>query len=185
MAIRPSFRARSDGTIVVSLPSWIRTLLLELFGELERLFAADAASAPVDPLEEITGLRPERTSLPENPVLARLRPEGYSADVEGGQAAADFRRFTEADLAALQRQRVATVREALRDRDRFELTSASAQDWLGALNDLRLALGTALALPEGEYVPPDDSQAEAYQMYQLLTDLQVRLLGALGAPDEF
>jgi len=192
VVVRPSFKALAGGRVGVRLPSWLRTLLVQQFGALSELLADPAgpdtaATTPQDPLAAITGIGADAPSAPDDPVLHRLRPDGYLPEVEDGAAAAEFRRFTEADLAGLQQQRLATVRETLESGDRFELDPEQAQAWLGALNDLRLALGTRLEVTDDQDAPPaaGDPRAGAFEIYGLLGTLQHLLLVALGAPSEY
>jgi len=185
VTIRPSFRGHGDGSVTVRLPSWLRSLLRGQFEEFAEVLDGEAPDEPRDPLEALTGLRAGPVRPPADPILRRLRPDAYASDVDGGQAAVDFRRFTELDLAALQRQRVLSIRETLSEGDKFDLSPGQAQDWLGALNDLRLAIGTVLDVSEEpEPVPDSDEEARAYEIYHLLGNLQHMLLVALGAPPD-
>lgn len=190
---RQAFRAHGDGSVTVRLPSWLRRLLAEQLADLDRLLAEHDPAAgsagpdgPVDPLAAITGLTGADGGAPQDPVLMRLRPSGYSADADP-EANREFRRFTEADLAAVQRARIAAVRESVLAGDRLHLNQEQAQAWLGALNDLRLALGTRLDITEDPVAEPgpDHPLAGTYERYHLLGALQHQLLVALGAPDEF
>lgn len=184
---RPVFTGHEDGSVTVRLPEWLRRLLVEQSGELDRLLAGgDPATGPPDPLEAITGLTSGDGRRPDDPVLLRLRPDGYRAS-DDPAAAREFRRFTEADLAGLQRARLATVRETALGGDRVRLDPGQAQSWLGAINDLRLALGTRLDVTEdpADEPGPDDPLAGAFELYHLLGALQHQLLVALGAPDAF
>jgi hypothetical protein len=185
VVIRPRFDAHDDGSVAMRLPSWLRALLREQFDGFVGYLGHGSVEATGDPLEELTGIRSGPVSPPDDAVLRRLRPDAYAADVEGGRAAQEFRRFTESDLAALQRQRVESVRETLVEGDKVLLSPGQAQDWLGALNDLRLALGTALDVPED----PADTHSEGddlarFEFYSLLSHLQYLLLVALGAPPD-
>ena len=64
------------------------------------------------------------------------------------------------------------------------LTDPEARAWLGALNDLRLALGSRLAITEDaaeEFaaLPDDDPRAATYHVYDWLTFLQDSLVRSL------
>lgn len=57
--------------------------------------------------------------------------------------------------------------------------------WLAALNDLRLVLGVRLGVTETTRYDPEDSDAQAAQMYLVydwLTYLQDRLLNVMEPP---
>ena len=79
-------------------------------------------------------------------MLARLFPDAYPDDQE---AAAEFRRYTE---SGLRESKQSNARTALATLDapgtEHRLTDVEVQAWLGALNDLRLALGTRLDVTE-------------------------------------
>lgn len=186
--LRPGFAGQPDGSVVARLPGWLRRLLTEQFAELDALLAAhEPAVAADDPLALLTGLTGGSGEAPTDPVLARLRPDGYRPEADpGGEQARDFRRFTETDLAGLQRARLATAREAVGGADRFVLDPDAAQALLGALNDLRLALGTRLEVREDDppRPPRGDPRRAAHEVYALLGGLQHELLVALGAPRE-
>lgn len=66
---------------------------------------------------------------------------------------------------------------------RVELAPAEAEAWLMAVNDVRLALGTALEVAEDmpEQLPPDDPRTDHLPVYHWLTWLQDSLVGVLSA----
>jgi hypothetical protein len=122
------------------------------------------------------------TEPPADPALARLFPDAYgpgpdekpdgsmSAGGEGAaraeearSASAEFRRYTENDLRARKREDgLAMVRalDGLAPGDRGAVLTLEPDDsrqWLGALNDLRLAIGTRLEVT-------DDSDSELYRL---------------------
>ena len=68
---------------------------------------------------------------------------------------------------------------------RVELTEDDAQAWIGAVNDIRLALGTILGIgPDGpDRLPAGHPMAPHLEVYQWLTVLQEYLvLGLMGKP---
>ncbi|HEX7354416.1 MAG TPA: DUF2017 family protein [Mycobacteriales bacterium] len=184
---RGPFQRHRDGTVGVRLPAGLRQVLLDQMRQLDQLLdtgsGQEASSDPLAELTGMTGVTGER-ARPDDPALLRLRPDAYAADVDGGRAAAEFRRFTEADLEALQRARVSAVLDTLAGGDRFDLDAEQAQAWVGALNDLRLAQASRLGIEDDdalERLPP----TPALQLFVLLGGLLHDLLVALGAPDEF
>lgn len=128
-----------------------------LLGELLLLLEADEDATPhdTDPLAELTGLDdsvdpPER---PTDPALARLLPDAYADDPD---RAAEFRRYTESELRSGKQQAVRAVLESLPpEGGRVVLTPELADAWLGALNDLRLTIGTRLDVTEDSYAELD------------------------------
>ena len=135
--------------------------LLELIAT--QLPAERKASA--DPLADLVGLPPAEVDAPEDPALARLFPDAYRTDLPGSavpgaaEAAAEFRRFTQADLATGKRAALQTVLEGLQPLldggGELVLDRDEADAWLGALNDIRLTLGSRLDVTED----PDDELA--------------------------
>ena len=171
----------------------IRTLVgqvAELLGSGEEATAGEA-TAGEDPLEgswdspeefaAMLGLSTS-TNAPEDPVLARLLPDGYRDDPE---AAGDFRRYTEQDLrsgkVAAARTVLATLPE---DGGHILLSADDAQAWLRAINDVRLALGVRLSITEDfqermGQLEPDDPRSAYFWVYDWLTYLQETLVRAL------
>ena len=152
----------------------LRQLVDELLGLVEEPEVSD------DPLQAFVGLPPGEVPQPEDPVLRRLLPDAYRDDPE---AAGDFRRYTDADLRAGKRANAATVRACLPAQPgRMTLDRDQADAWLGCLNDLRLALGTALGVTE-ETEPddydPDEPAFQALSVYSWLGWLQESLLSCL------
>ncbi len=122
------------------------------------------------------------TNAPEDPVLARLLPDGYRDDAE---AAGDFRRYTEQDLRSGKVAAARTVLATLPEDGGHVLLSADdAQAWLRAINDVRLALGVRLSITEDfqermDQLEPDDPRSAYFWVYDWLTYLQETLVRAL------
>ncbi len=182
---RGPFSAHRDGSIGVRLAGGLRQLLLSQLRDLDQLLTTTTdAAGPVDPLAELTGMTStDERATPDDPALRRLRPDAYAADVEDGRAAAEYRRLAGGELEALQRGRVAVVLDTLTRGDRFDLSAEEAQSWVGALNDLRLVLGSRLGVTEDDYAALAPSPA--LQLFLVLGTLLHRLLVVLGAPDEY
>lgn len=176
-----SVRRRGSGvnvTLAGEEAGVLRVLLLELDALL------DAEDRPKDPLEALTGITDGPVEAPEDPALARLLPEGYRDDPE---AAASLRRLTDGEL---RQGKSAAAQEVLRALDRLpqrggklKLDAEGVQVWVGALNDLRLVLGTRLDVTE-ESDPlgghrPEDPDAAPYAIYQWLTMIQDNLVQTL------
>jgi hypothetical protein len=133
-----------------------------------------------DPLAALVGLPSGDVDAPDNPVLARLLPEAYRDDPA---AAGDFRRYTDSDLRATKRTDARAVLDSLPStKGRLELDRDQADRWLGALNDMRLALGTSLDVSEDlelEDLEEDDPRLQALSVYSWLGYLQESLLSCL------
>ncbi len=132
----------------------------------------------------LTGLgEPESPpSPPRDPISSRLFPEAYPDDPA---AARDFRRFTEADVRAAKLANARALLDSLPEGGgSIALDDEASAAWLGALNDARLALGTALDVDENTYdelvrLEPDEPRAQRLWVYVWLGDLQDSLLQVL------
>jgi hypothetical protein len=184
------FRRRRGGTIEADLSEVEAVVLASAARDLAALLGQDEDVEPEDdPLAAAVGLPSGDVRRPDDPALARLLPDAYRADAGQGEdaaaAAAEFRRYTEADLRAGKRAHAAVVVEALAalpDGGRLRLDRGQADAWLGCLNDLRLVLGTRLEVTEDtalEALPDDDPRAPALQVYGWLGWLQESLLECL------
>ncbi len=168
------FAAAPDG-VLVDLDPWRWRLALYLT-DLEAVLGPEP-SVPDHPLDALAASLEQPPGRPEDPVLARLLPD---AVLDDPGAAAEFRRFTHDALLTRKRHDAAVLREHLGGVATV-VDVATARSLLGALNDLRLMLGTRLAITE-------DGTAEAggdlvaYATYDLLTALQYELVEILAGP---
>ena len=175
----PGFRRNRHGQVWLHLPDSERTLMADLLGQLLAMIAPPEPTEPVDPIAELVGIDPEAVR-PSDPVLARLFPDAYSDP----EQADEFRRFTERDLRSAKLENATAAAGTLQRPNPTQLSALECQAWLGALNDLRLALGTRLAVTEDgpeEYLsmPEDDPRRALYIVYDWLTYHQDRLVTAL------
>ncbi len=150
----------------------------EILGIVEAAGSVELGSE--DPLAALVGLPVGDVDQPEDPVLLRLLPDAYRDDQD---AASDFRRYTDAELRATKRGHATVVLESLPEGGgRMQLDRDQADAWLGALNDMRLALGTSLGVTED--TDPEDYDEEhparqALEVYGWLGWLQESLLSCL------
>ena len=143
----------------------------------------DLVEAPTvgdDPLAAMVGLPADEVFPPDDPVLARLLPEAYADDDE---AAADFRRYTDSDLRMRKRANASALRASLPEgQGQVELDRDQVDQWLECLNDMRLALGTALGVTEDtdpEDFDEEDPAREALEVYSWLAYVQESLLSCV------
>jgi uncharacterized protein DUF2017 len=123
---------------------------------------------------QLRALLTEGDAPTADPSLARLFPPAYLDDEE---RSAEFRRLVHDDLVA-SKMAAAEVVEATVDKRR--LTEDELVAWMGALNDLRLVLGTRLDVTEDLEEPPADSpDAPLYALYYYLGVLQEQVVAAL------
>jgi Domain of unknown function (DUF2017) len=145
---------------------------------LARLDPAEAGIVALllDQLEQLL----EGEDVTDDPVLARLLPDGHRDDAA---MAADYRDMTEASLRSGKADDLATVRATLPAAGGdLRLDREQAAAWLRTTNDLRLALGTRLDVTE-DTEPPDDVTSEAdhqLAVYYWLTAVQGSLVDALA-----
>lgn len=188
-----AFSRGRDGAVLVDLRAAESRLLADLFGDLLELLSAEAQPRPAgqetDPLAAALGLDglgdDTPAARPDDPALARLFPDAYPDDPD---ATADFRRYTQPDLTAERRRRAGVAIETLdriKDGGRLTLLPAEAAAWLGALNDLRLVLGTRLEITTDDQQPgegfgPDDPRTAYVPVYYYLGYLQETLIEALA-----
>ncbi|WP_328363754.1 DUF2017 domain-containing protein [Streptomyces sp. NBC_00457] len=176
--------------------SIIRSLAVQL---LELIGPGPGEDSTEDPLAELFAEGPSEP--PADPVLKRLFPDAYS-DPEGTpqteEAAeqkaysAEFRRYTENDLRAGKRENaLAVIRslDALRPVDEggavLKLSDGESRQWLSALNDLRLAIGSRLDITDEEdtdllyRLPDEDPRKPMVMAYLWLGGLQETLVSTL------
>ncbi|MEU6355268.1 DUF2017 domain-containing protein [Streptomyces sp. NPDC047072] len=176
--------------------SIIRSLAVQL---LELIGPGPGGDAPEDPLAELFAEGPSEP--PSDPVLRRLFPDAYG-DPEGTPEAkeaeeqreysAEFRRYTENDLRAGKRDNALAVVRTLDALNSvgdggavLKLSVAESRQWLGALNDLRLAIGSRLDIADEEdtdllyRLPDEDPRKPMVMAYLWLGGLQETLVTTL------
>ena len=110
--------------------------------------------------------------------MERLYPPAYVNDDERND---EYRRLMRGDLTA-RRMTAIDVMEATIDEARLDEEQLVA--WMGAVNDLRLVLGTRLDVTEDpleEQVAEDDPRAPAFSLYGYLGYLQEHIVQALSS----
>jgi hypothetical protein len=190
------FRSVRGGGARVWLAAAEAGLLRNLVGQIMALVdegsadqgspsAAQPSDPRDDPLAALEAMLHEPGSplAPEDPVLARLLPDGYRDDPE---AAGEFRKYTEPSLRSAKHQAAQAMLDSLpASGGRIKLTGDQALSWLKALNDVRLALGVRLGVTE-EFeeqwgrLKPDDPQGSAFEVYAWLGAVQESLVQALA-----
>jgi Domain of unknown function (DUF2017) len=180
------FRSTRGGGARAYLAPTEASLLRSLVGQVITLVAPDGPppNPPDDLLDwdiQITG--EDQPQTPDDPVLARLLPDGYRDDPD---AAGEFRRFTESSLRGAKQQAAQEMLDTLPEAGgKIQLTHDQAHAWLKALNDVRLALGVRLNVTE-EFeqqwgrLRADDPQWAAYEVYAWLGAVQESLVQALA-----
>ena len=146
------FRRGRDGAVKVALPSEEVGVLRTLAGEMAGLMG---------------------DGMPDE-VRERLFPPAYRDDAAKD---AEFRRLMAGDLEERKAADLATLRATL-ERHPLELSAEEASAWLGALQDMRLTLGTLLGIEEDgwESEDMDDPQFAVLHYLGFLQDSLVQVL---------
>jgi len=151
---QPRVRRTRRGDFQLRLPAAERDLLRGLPGELRAFLGGD------------------------DPALARLSPPAYQEDPA---REAEYREMVGDELAA-SRRRSLQIMESTIDASRLDQEQVLA--WLGALNDLRLVLGTKLEVTEEMYEEessPSDPNASAFAVFVYLGWLEEQIVEALAS----
>ena len=143
---------RKGDRVRLNLDSHEQALLRELLDELEPLLAE-----------------------PDDPSLRRLFPPAYSDEQSDDQ----YRSLVRDQLVRGRARSLATMRDTLAN---DEIDLEQADEWLRALNDLRLVLGTRLEVTEDldyESIDLDTPSGRDLAVYGYLAWLQEQLVDAL------
>ncbi len=114
----------------------------------------------------------------DDPGLRRLFPPAYADDAEADD---EYRRLMREELLD---GKLAALRVVEESAYAEHLTEEDLESWLGALESLRLYLGTQLDVSEATYaeeLEPDDPSAPALALYGYLSWLQEQAVEALSA----
>jgi len=154
MATRGIKRDRKRGGYILNLPPDERALLRSLPAQFREVLQTD------------------------DPSLRRIFPPAYTDDDDAND---EFQRLMREELLERKLAALAIVEKtATFDR----LTGEQLEGWLGALESLRLFLGTQLDVTEETYaieLDPDDPSAPALALYSYLSWLQEQAVEALSA----
>ena len=118
---RRLLRRRSDGSIEVAFPDWLREEIGNLLGQLRQLMTTDA---------------------PADDRLERLFPPAYPDDAE---SEAEYQGFMRVELVSSRLAAIDKVEATLYDE---QINDQQLTAWMAAINDVRLVLGTLLGVTE-------------------------------------
>jgi hypothetical protein len=153
---RPRVERTRKGEYRVRLPKAERDLLRRLPAQLRELISEH----------------------PSDPSLARLFPPAYEDDAA---QQAEYERLTRDDLSDQRLEALRLMEDTL---EAERLTEEQLAAWLGAVNDLRLVLGTRLDVTEDLYEEPvedDDPRFPQLALYSYLGFLEEQMVEALAA----
>ncbi|MEY2433078.1 MAG: hypothetical protein QOC92_2803 [Acidimicrobiaceae bacterium] len=140
-----------DGTFQLRIGDDERDLLASLAGQLRELLVGDQTDG-----------------------LERLFPPGYANDPDREQ---EYQQLTHDELLT---KRLASVDILEQTVNETRLDEDQLNAWMGAVNDLRLVLGTRLDVTEDMDIELDDPRASAFAVYQYLTHVLAEIVNALG-----
>jgi hypothetical protein len=184
------FEAIPGGGAAVALDEVEISILRSLAVQLLELIGPGHAPAPGDDL--LDSLFADGPSEPpEDEALARLFPNAYGDDdAELREYSSEFRRFTENDLRTRKREDGLALVRTLDETSAageggavIKLTAEDCRHWLGALNDLRLTIGTRLEVTDEDEdlyrLPDSDPRKPMVMAYLWLGALQETLVETL------
>jgi len=154
MATRGIKRDRKKGGYILNLPPEERALLRSLPAQFRDVLQTD------------------------DPSLRRIFPPAYTDDADAND---EFQRLMREELLEGKLVALAMVEETA---GADHLTGEQLEGWLGALESLRLFLGTQLDVTEETYameLDPDDPSAPALALYSYLSWLQEQAVEALSS----
>ena len=179
--IQHGFFRHGDNAYLANFTEAEREVLVNLTEQIIELLAERVDHHNDDPLAAMVGITAHDTP-PDDEVLLRLLPNAYADQVD----ASEFRRYTESTLRQKKQAHALAMRMHLKAAidGVVELDHDSANAWLGAMNDVRLALGVRLKVEENthqelELLTPDDPMRGVYAVYSWLGWLQESLIDAL------
>jgi hypothetical protein len=150
--MRRTVRRARDGSFQLRMTDDERDLVVNLAGQLRELLMSD-----------------------ETDGLERLYPPAYANDPERDS---EYRSMVHDELLE---KRLAAVDIVEQTATATTLTEDEMTAWMGAVNDLRLVLGTRLDVSEDQDFPAlDDPNAPAFAVYQYLTFLLGEIVHALS-----
>ncbi len=156
---RPRIERNQRGGYLLRLPPEERDLLRSLPAQLLEVLRVDGRRQA-------------------DPNLRRIFPPAYADDPSADD---EFRRLMRGELLE---GKVAALQIVEKTADAEDLTGEQLDAWLGALESLRLYLGTSLDVTDETYadeLDPDDPAAPALALYGYLSWLQEQAVEALSA----
>jgi len=177
-----------DGDVVIGrLDRQEAAVVRGLVSQIQDMLIARAEEAPQDELAELTGIRTGSPEAPDDPILGRLLPDFHrfdddAPDPDEVDSAAALRSLHEPELLDHKTGAAEVVLQTCSpDGGEIRLSVGEAEAWLSSLNDVRLALGTALDVTEDmpEELPPEDPRSPHLGVYHWLTWVQDTLVEAM------
>jgi hypothetical protein len=179
--IERGFFRHGENAYLANFSEAEREVLTNLVEQIVELLAERVDHDNDDPLAAMVGITMHDTP-PDDEVLLRLLPNAYADQVD----ASEFRRYTESTLRQKKQAHAMAMRMHLKAAvdGVVEVDHDGANAWLGAMNDVRLALGVRLKVEDNtqqdlELLAPDDPMRGVYAVYSWLGWLQESLISSL------
>ena len=178
---------RRAGAVQITLSGEEASTLAALAAQVTTLLADEAPEptpSDADPLEAMVGLQTEPVAAPDDPAVRRLLPDAYADETLSGE----FRRLMDGELRQLKTDALDELRAAVEGDAgsgvKLRLAPQQAEQWLQALTDIRLVLGSRLDVTEDiedrwAQLGPDDPLAPLLAAYEWLGWLQESVVLAL------
>ncbi|OLT43657.1 hypothetical protein BJF85_21500 [Saccharomonospora sp. CUA-673] len=178
---------RKGGRVLAGFEQQEAAVLRGLVRQVDEMLRARVEETPQDELAELTGIKTGPSEGPNDPVLSRLLPDFHKLDPdhpaqEDVDSAAALRSLHEPEVLDAKLGVAAELLASLPpEGGNIKLTYEQADSWVSALNDVRLALGTALDVNDEtpDELPDDDPRASHLGIYHWLTWVQESLVQAL------
>ena len=182
---------RKGAAVVATLDRQEAAVLRGLVSQINDMLMARVEETPQDELAELTGIRTGPSTSPDDPILSRLLPDFHRLDEDNPSksdqdSAAALRSLHEPELLDLKTGVAGIVLETCPPGGgEVRLTLEQADAWLYAINDVRLALGTALDVTDDmpDELPEDDPRSSHLGVYHWLTWVQDTLVAAMAGDD--
>lgn len=180
---------RKGKLVIAVIEQQEAAVLRGLVSQIDDMLKARVEDSPQDELAELTGIRTGSATSPEDPILSRLLPDFHRLDPDNPSredldSAAALRSLHEPELLDAKIGVAAVVMDTCpMYGGEVRLTEDQVDAWLSALNDVRLALGTALDISDDtpDELPDDDPRTPNMTVYHWLTWVQESLLQAVSS----
>lgn len=165
-------------------------LIASLVTSMTELLDERESTAPTDELSAMTGIAAGHSTPPTDATLGRLFPDFHrpdqdettTMDAATGDINGALRSLHEPHIISAKQEAARVVLDSLPEGGgQVSLTAAEADQWLSAINDVRLALGAMIGISEStpDQLPEGDPMAAHLDVYHWLTVVQELLVVAL------
>lgn len=176
--------------ITSELDSHESDLIASLITSMTELLDERQSTAPADELADLTGIEAGHSKPPSDATLGRLFPDFHrpdqdettTVDAVTGDLNGALRSLHEPHIINAKQQAAQVVLDSLpTGGGQISLSAEEADQWLSAINDVRLALGAMIGINEStpDQLPEGDPMAAHLDVYHWLTVVQELLVVAL------